>query len=203
MAEQLLTGKGECFAFVALNRAGGRSDSKESFECGRREDVFRGSREAFLAAGLSGDNSSMTQKPAPLLRLGASVSLVALIILGLAWEFFIAPLRPGGSLLALKVLPLLLPLRGVLRGNLYTMQWAAMLILLYFMEGVVRAWSDPSPASNLMAVIEIVLSLTFYLCAILYLRPAKKQARLEARQRAAAQAGAEQSGTSASGGQAG
>ena len=95
----------------------------------------------------------MTQKPAPLLRLGASVSLIALIILCLAWEFFIAPLRPGGSLLALKVLPLLLPLRGVLRGNLYTMQWAAMLILLYFMEGVVRAWSDPSPASNLMGVI--------------------------------------------------
>lgn len=149
----------------------------------------------------------MTQKPAPLLRLGASVSLIALIILCLAWEFFIAPLRPGGSLLALKVLPLLLPLRGVLRGNLYTMQWAAMLILLYFMEGVVRAWSDPSPMSSLMAIIEVVLSFTFYLCAILYLRPAKKQARLEASQRAAAQAAApaaaEQSGTPSSGSQAG
>ncbi len=88
-----------------------------------------------------------------------------------------APLRPGGSWLVLKVLPLLLPLRGVLKGSLYTMQWAAMLILLYFMEGVVRAYSDPSPLSATMAVIEIALSLVFYLCAILYVRPAKRAAR--------------------------
>ncbi|MGE4371262.1 MAG: DUF2069 domain-containing protein [Burkholderiaceae bacterium] len=130
----------------------------------------------------------MTQQPAPVLRFGASFSLIALIVLCLVWEFYAAPLRPGGSLLALKVLPLLLPLRGVLRGSLYTMQWAAMLILLYFMEGVVRAWSDPSPASAMMAGLEIVFSLVFYVCAILYLRPAKRQARLLAAQRAAQQA---------------
>jgi uncharacterized membrane protein len=119
----------------------------------------------------------MTQKPAPFLRFGAAVSLIALIAFCLLWEFIIAPLRPGGSLLALKVLPLLLPLRGVLKGNLYTMQWAAMLILVYFMEGVVRAWSDPSPVSAAMAWGEIALTLVFYLCALLYLRPAKQQAR--------------------------
>ncbi len=123
----------------------------------------------------------MATKLNPVLRWGASVSLIGLIILGLLWELYIAPLRPGGSLLALKVLPLLLPLRGVLRGNLYTLQWAAMLILLYFMEGVVRAWSDPSPLSALMGWFEIVLSFTFYLCAILYLKPAKQAARRNAR----------------------
>lgn len=124
----------------------------------------------------------MDTKLNPVLRWGASVSLIALIILGVLWELRIAPIRPGGSLLALKVMPLLLPLRGVLRGNLYTLQWAAMLILLYFMEGVVRAWSDPAPMSVLMAWFEIVLSLTFYVCAILYLRPAKQAARRKARQ---------------------
>ncbi len=123
----------------------------------------------------------MATKLNPVLRWGASVSLIGLIILGLLWELHIAPLRPGGSLLALKVLPLLLPLRGVLRGNLYTLQWAAMLILLYFMEGVVRAWSDPSPLSALMGWFEIVLSFTFYLCAILYLKPAKQAARRNAK----------------------
>jgi len=121
----------------------------------------------------------------PVLRYGASVSLIALIALGLLWELKIAPLRPGGSWLALKVLPLLLPLRGVLKGNLYTMQWAAMLILLYFMEGVVRAWSDPAPLSALMAGLEIFFSLVFYLCAIFYLRPAKRAAKQKAAQRAA------------------
>ena len=119
----------------------------------------------------------MATKLNPALRWGASASLILLIVLGLLWELRIAPIRPGGSLLALKIMPLLLPLRGVLRGNLYTLQWAAMLILLYFMEGVVRAWSDPAALSRLMAWFEIVLSLTFYVCAIMYLRPAKQAAR--------------------------
>lgn len=126
---------------------------------------------------LSRDNTSMTTQTNPVLRHGASVSLIALIVLCLAWELWIAPLKPGGSLLALKALPLLFPLRGVLKGSLYTLQWAAMLVLLYFMEGVVRAWSDPSPASAVMAGLEIALSLAFYLCAIFYVRPAKRQAR--------------------------
>jgi len=119
----------------------------------------------------------MTTQLNPVLRRGASISLIALIILCLAWELRIAPVRPGGSLLALKALPLLLPLRGVLKGHLYTLQWAAMLILLYFMEGVVRVWSDPAPASVLMASLEIALSLVFYCCAIFYLRPAKQAAK--------------------------
>lgn len=118
----------------------------------------------------------------PVLRWGASASLIALIVLCLLWELALAPLRPGGSLLALKAVPLLLPLRGVLKGQLYTLQWAAMLILLYFMEGVVRAWSDPAPASVLMAALEIILSFIFYLCAILYLRPAKRAAKQRAAQ---------------------
>ena len=124
----------------------------------------------------------MTTQLNPVLRYGASLSLIALIVLCLLWELSIAPVRPGGSLLALKVLPLLLPLRGVLKGNLYTLQWAAMLILLYFMEGVVRAWSDPTPVSTLMAGLEIVFSLIFYCCAIFYLRPAKRAAKQQAAQ---------------------
>lgn len=119
----------------------------------------------------------MTTQLNPVLRHGASVSLIALVVLCVLWELRIAPLRPGGSLLALKALPLLLPLRGVLRGNLYTLQWAAMLVLLYFVEGVVRAWSDPSPLSAAMAGLEVVFSLAFYCCAIFYLRPAKRAAR--------------------------
>ncbi|OWT54468.1 DUF2069 domain-containing protein [Candidimonas nitroreducens] len=123
------------------------------------------------------------------LWLGAVLSLVALIVLCLAWELRVAPLRPGGSLLVLKVLPLLLPLRGVLKGRIYTMQWASMLILLYLMEGAVRAYSDPAPLSAEMAWIEVVLSAIFYLCAIFYVRPAKRAAKQAAKARGAAQGG--------------
>jgi len=117
------------------------------------------------------------------LHRGAILSLFALIALGLVWELWLAPLKPGGSWLALKILPLFAPLRGVLRGSLYTLQWAAMLILLYVMEGVVRAWSDPLPLSAWLGGAEVLLALAFYLCAILYVRPAK-QAFKKSRQHA-------------------
>lgn len=103
------------------------------------------------------------------LRLGASTALIALILLCLSWETILAPLKPGGSLLMLKTLPLLLPLFGILRGQRYTYQWSSMLILLYFTEGVVRAWSEHGLSARL-ALSEIALSLAFFACAIFYAR---------------------------------
>ena len=97
----------------------------------------------------------------------ASVSLIALIFLCLAWELVLAPIRPGGSSLALKALPLLLPLMGILKGRRYTYQWAPMLVLAYFTEGVVRAWSDTG-LSAWLAGAEVVLSVVFFFAAIYY-----------------------------------
>ncbi len=109
----------------------------------------------------------------PALRIGAACSLIALIFLCLAWEGFLAPLKPNGSLLILKAIPLLFPLFGILKGKRYTYQWAGMLILFYFTEGVVRAWSDQGLSANL-ATIEIGLSLIFFICAIFYARLTRK-----------------------------
>jgi uncharacterized membrane protein len=101
-------------------------------------------------------------------RLAAS-SLVALLLLCLAWELWLAPLRPGGSLLALKALPLALPLSGILRRKRYTYQWSSMLILAYFAEGVTRAWADKG-LSQTLAFAEIALSLVFFVAAVSYAR---------------------------------
>ena len=101
------------------------------------------------------------------LQLGATVSLIALIFVCLLWESILAPLKPNGSFLLLKTLPLLLPLFGILKGKRYTYQWASMFILLYFTEGCVRAWSESGISSHL-AALEVVLSLIFFLCAIFY-----------------------------------
>ena len=103
------------------------------------------------------------------LYLSACASLVALIFLCLAWELWLAPLRPGGSWLLLKALPLLLPLLGILRGRRYTFQWASMLILAYFAEGAVRAASESGTAA-VMASLEVLLSLAFFFSAIFYAR---------------------------------
>jgi len=101
------------------------------------------------------------------LQFIASASLIALIFLGLAWELWLAPLRPGGSWLVLKILPLLVPLFGILRGKLYTYRWSTLLIWLYFTEGVVRAWSDVG-LSAVLAGIEVALSLLFFMAAAYY-----------------------------------
>ncbi len=106
----------------------------------------------------------------------ALVSLITLFLWCLAWEIFLAPLRPG-SLLFLKAVPLVFAFRGVSKGSLYTMKWASMLVLLYLMEGVVRVASDPPGPSILMAWVEILLATTFFLAAILYVHPAKRAAR--------------------------
>jgi uncharacterized membrane protein len=98
---------------------------------------------------------------------GAVASLLALIALCIAWEGLLAPVKSNGSWLTLKALPLLLPLLGILRGKRYTYQWSTMLIWLYFIEGVLRAWSDKGLAQQL-AWAEIVLSLLFFVCTMLY-----------------------------------
>ena len=108
---------------------------------------------------------------------GAVTSLVILCVWLLAWEIVVAPLHPGGSLLALKALPLLLPLRGVIKRDLYTLQWSSMVILIYFVEGAVRAWSDRTELSRIMALGEVLLVCAYFMCALLYLRPYKKQAK--------------------------
>ena len=105
---------------------------------------------------------------------------VALIVLTVLWEWWLAPLRPGGSWLVLKAVPLLLPLRGVLRGDVKAMQWALLLVLPYIAEGSVRA-VDPPPVGA-MAMAEIALGLAFFAAAIVYLRPFKQAARMRARQ---------------------
>jgi uncharacterized membrane protein len=113
------------------------------------------------------------------LRWIGSVSLLALIALSVAWELWLAPLRPGGSWLVLKALLLLLPLRGVLRGNLYTLQWSSMFILLFLAEGVVRGMTDTG-ASAALAWVETALSIVFFFSTIFYLRPFKRAAKARA-----------------------
>ena len=99
-------------------------------------------------------------------------SLLGLIVLCIAWELWLAPLRPGGSLLALKVLPLVFPLRGILEGRRYTYQGSSLLILAYFAEGATRAWSDAG-LSRQLALLEVALSLAFFASVVAYARLAR------------------------------
>lgn len=111
----------------------------------------------------------ITPRHVTLTRGLAVGSLLGLIVLGLAWELWLAPLRPGGTLLALKVLPLCFPLTGLLKNRMYTYRWLSLLIWLYFTEGVVRAWGDAAP-SNYCALLEVLLCLMLFAACALHVR---------------------------------
>jgi uncharacterized membrane protein len=99
-------------------------------------------------------------------RFLAVASVLSLIVLGLAWELYLAPLRPGGSWWALKVLPLCLPLAGLLKNRMYTYRWVSLLVWLYFTEGVVRASSERPPGSRLALAETVLCLLLFSACAL-------------------------------------
>ena len=107
--------------------------------------------------------------PAPIrwTRALAVASLLGLIVLGLLWELWLAP--TGRGTLALKVLPLALPLPGLLKNRLYTYRWVSLMVWLYFIEGVVRAWSDRPPGS-LLALFEVGLCLALFTACALHVR---------------------------------
>ncbi len=100
-------------------------------------------------------------------RSVAVACVAALIALGLAWELWLAP--TGRGTLALKVLPLLLPLPGLLKNRMYTYRWLSLLVWLYFAEGVVRATSERGTGA-LLATIEIVLCLVLFAACAAHVR---------------------------------
>src|SRR5438105_8142906 len=124
-------------------------------------------------------NDSPSALPAPIAwtRAVAIGSVLALIALGLAWELWLAP--TGQRTLALKVLPLLLPLAGLWRNRMYTYRWVSLMVWLYFTEGVVRATSDRG-AGVPLAIVELLLCLLLFAACAAHvrwrLRAAKKEA---------------------------
>ena len=120
----------------------------------------------------------LTKNPCQLL---ATAAFIDLFILCIAWEWFISPLRPGGSWLILKSIPVLFAIPGLWQGKAYTMQWASMLILLYVTEGLVRILETGT--NFWMALLEILLATTGFICLLIYLKPIKKQAKSLAKQK--------------------
>jgi uncharacterized membrane protein len=111
------------------------------------------------------------------LRATALAATIALVALGLGWELAWAP--TGHRTLALKVLPLVAALPGLMRHRLYTSRWLSLLVWLYIAEGLVRL--PDRPPAGILAAVEAALGLVlFATCA------AQVRWRLGAPQRAAA-----------------
>ena len=118
-------------------------------------------------------------------QLIATAAFVDLFILCVSWEWFISPLRPGGSWLILKGIPLLFAIPGLWKGKVYTMQWASMLILLYITEGLVRILE--TGANFWLAALETALGTLAFVCLLIFLKPIKARAKAAKIERAAAE----------------
>jgi uncharacterized membrane protein len=125
--------------------------------------------DAALGAPPSPSSPLSTSAPAGIrfTRALAVGSVLGLIVLGLLWELWLAP--TGQRSLVLKVLPLLLPLPGLLKHRMYTYRWLSLLVWVYFTEGAVRATSD-SGISAVLAAIEVVLCLLLFTACALHVR---------------------------------
>ena len=100
----------------------------------------------------------------------AVACVAALAALSVAWELWLAPLRPGGSLLALKALPLAAALPALARGRVRAYQWWSMLMLVYVAEGAVRAVSDPGAPGRMLGVVALVLSVAAWVAIVAHVR---------------------------------
>jgi uncharacterized membrane protein len=96
-------------------------------------------------------------------RSAALACLAALIVLGLAWELWLAP--TGGRTWAIKVLPLAMALPGVMRFRMFTHRWLALVVWLYAAEGVVRGVTERGNVITLAWMQVLLALLLFAACA--------------------------------------
>lgn len=100
-------------------------------------------------------------------RSVALACLLALIVLCLAWELWLAP--TGRGTLAVKALPLVLAVPGVLAWRVYTFRWLSLVLWLYVAEGAVRATSDRGLGAPL-ALLEVALCVVLFAACAAHIR---------------------------------
>ena len=120
-----------------------------------------------MVSTLSSHAPAEADRVVRLTRILALSSVIGLIVLGLGWEVWWAP--TGSGTLALKVLPLLLPLPGLWRHRMYTYRWLSLLVWVYFLEGAVRATSEHG-VSQALAIVEVLLCLILFTASALHVR---------------------------------
>ena len=91
----------------------------------------------------------------------AVAAVTALILLDILWEAWLAPLKPGGSWLVVKALPLLVVWPGLVRGAARARQWLALLLPLYLAEAIPRALTESGRHAAIAWVATVLIVVSF------------------------------------------
>lgn len=97
------------------------------------------------------------------LRYLALYSHLALLAWMIIW-YFLLPMTADYSVtfkILFYILPLLLPLPGIMQGKPYTHAWASFIVLLYFLHSITVIYAEPSQL--LYAIIELILAIGMFL----------------------------------------
>lgn len=104
-------------------------------------------------------------------RALALAACLALVLLGLAWELWLAP--TGRGTLAIKVVPLVLALPGLWRLRLYTYRWLSLAVWLYVAEAAVRINTPAGAGTNIgvgCAAAQLALALLLFVACAWHVR---------------------------------
>ncbi|GAA79184.1 DUF2069 domain-containing protein [Pseudoalteromonas sp. BSi20495] len=95
---------------------------------------------------------------------------VGLLVLIPLWMYFVPPLNGNTSLVSLflPIIPLLLPLRGIIKDNTYTYAWANFIVMLYFIHGLTMLWA--APAELIWVLLELVFASAMFIGCTYYAR---------------------------------
>ena len=92
------------------------------------------------------------------MRYLALISHVCLIAWMIMWYFAIPDTSDYSSVFKILfyILPLLLPLYGIVQGKPYTHAWASFIVLLYFLHSITVLYAEPQ--LMWLAVVELLLA---------------------------------------------
>ena len=102
------------------------------------------------------------------LKTIALISYFSLLIYMPLWLIFISPstgLSPTLTIV-MFVVPLLIPMKGIIQGNPYTYAWTNFVVMIYFLHSLTTLWV--APEDRLWAAIELVLATILFLAASYY-----------------------------------
>jgi uncharacterized membrane protein len=105
------------------------------------------------------------------------VFYLAVLILQVLWHGLLPPPHgnQSGLLALIATVPLLFPLRGILAGSIRSMTWGGYLLVLYFVIGVMEAWSNPP--QRIAAVLQFSFSLLYVTSLVILTRQRNRQAQ--------------------------